>query len=217
MQKGVNAYLFGSYNYKQDNTRMYVTNVALTTNVATINVQITVGEIPIVGALLTISQTGSTGGAFNVNRAPITAVSINALGVGTISYALVRSNVGSAPDAGSAIAEVPEIGDVAANGASIACCMAAPDSDSQATVTAAVTFPSLPTAATVVLQQALKNIDAEFTTILPTGGGTAATVAAGVQTVGPVASYTLTRGNFYRFLVSGVSGGTLPTIVGKLV
>jgi hypothetical protein len=45
--KGVNCYLWGSYNYKQGNTQMNVSQVALNSNVATLTVQIVAGEIPV--------------------------------------------------------------------------------------------------------------------------------------------------------------------------
>ena len=71
-------YLFGSYNYKQANTTMLVSNVALTSNVATLTVQIIGGEVPIVGALISVQQTQSTSGLFNVARSPLTNVTIDA-------------------------------------------------------------------------------------------------------------------------------------------
>ena len=74
-----------------------------------------------------------------------------------------------------------------------------------------VTFPSLPTAATVTLQQAIRDIAAEYTDV-----ATVATVVTGAQQGGPTTSVSLQRGYFYRFHVSGVSGGTNPTIIAKI-
>jgi phage tail sheath protein FI len=72
-----------------------------------------------------------------------------------------------------------------------------------------VTFPTLPTAASVDLQAALHNINSEFTKV-----ATVVTVAASAYTAGPFAQVTLQRGYFYRLAVSGVSG--VGTIVGKI-
>ena len=210
VQEGTATYLFGSYNAHQANTRMLISNSALTSNVATITVQIVEGEIPTVGSLITVTQTQAGTGGMNVNRAAITAVSITAAtGQGTISYADTHANITSVADTGTAVAEVPEVAETLANGNSIACQFQAPKGDSQFTVPLAVTFPTLPTAASVDLQAALHNVNAEFTKV-----ATVVTVAASAYTAGPFAQVTLQRGYFYRFAVSGVSG--TGTIVAKI-
>lgn len=207
--KGVSAYLLGSFNYKQANTKMFVTNTALTSNVAIISVQIVEGEIPLVGSLLSIIQTQNGSGSYNVNRAAITNVSINqTTGAGTISFALTHANITTGADTGTAIAEVPEIPETLSNGASAAVCIPA-YGDSQITIPVAVTFPTMPTAAVVDLQVALHDNDAEYTLLT-----NITTVVTSAPTVGPVAEVTLQRGYFYRFNVSGVSGTS--TVVGKI-
>lgn len=211
--RGVPTYLFGSYNMRQANTRMLVSNVALTTNVATLTVLITEGEIPLVGSLVSVQQTQSTSGLFNVNRVPLTAVSITAAtGAGTISFALTNANVTSAADTGSSIAEVPEIGEAITAIASQACCLQPPPGLDQFTVATAVTFTTLPTAVTVVLQRAIRNVNAEFTTI----GNAAVVAASAYTTAGPVAEFTLEGAYFYRFLVSGLTLGSGAGLVAKI-
>lgn len=210
VQEGTLCYLFGSYNSHQANTKMWVTNSALTTNVATLTVQITEGEIPTVGSFISVQQTQAGSGAFNVNRAVITGVTIVATtGAGTITFALTHANVTSVADSGTAIAEVPEVPEVVANGNSVACIFQSPKGDSQFTVPLAVTFPTLPTAASVDLQAALHNINSEFTKV-----ATVVVVAASAFTSGPFAQATLQRGYYYRLAVSGLSG--TGTIVGKI-
>jgi hypothetical protein len=206
---GQPCYLFGSKNLHQSDTQMYVSNVALTSNVATLTVQIYGGEIPAAGWLVSVRQTASTSGLFNVNRVPITTVTIDSTGAGTIVFPLTHADVVSAANTGTAIAEVPEIGDTAANGASIACCVQTPLAGAR-TLPVAITFPTVPTTATVVLQGALHNIDSEFTAVSPT----LATVAASAQTLGPFNQVTLQAGYFYRFLVSSFTGSG--TIVAKI-
>ena len=210
LQKGVATYLFGSFDYKKSNTQMYVTNIVGNGTTATLTVQIYGGEIPVVGNLVSVSQTTTSSGAFNVNRAALTAVSINALGAGTISF-LSATSVSSTPDAGTAIAEVAEIPETLAAGASIAACLESPECDSQKTIPLAVTFTTKPTAVTVTLQVALRNVDAEFTNTT-----TAVTVAGTAYTAGPVVQATLQRGYFYRVLVSGLTAGSGSGLIVKI-
>lgn len=213
--RGVASYLFGSYNYKQGNTVMSVSNVALTSNVATLTVQITAGEVPLVGSLISVQQTASTSGLFNVNRVALTGVTIDGTtGAGTVTFALTHANVTSAPDAGSAVVEVPEKSETLANGASIAVACTMPFAE-QFTVPLAVTFPGgvLPTAVTVTLQVALRNVDSEFTNT-----STAVVVATAAYTTGkgPVVEATLERGYFYRVLVSGLTIGSATGVIAKI-
>lgn len=210
LQKGVAAYLFGSFNYKQSNTQMYVTNIVGNGTTATLTVQIYGGEIPAIGSLVSVSKTATSSGAFNVNRLPLTAVSINALGAGTISF-LSATSVATTPDTGNAIVEVPEVPETLAEGKSIAVCLESPECDSQKTVPLAVTFTTKPTALTVTLQVALRNVDAEFTNTT-----TVVTLAGGAYTAGPVVQATLQRGYFYRVIASGLTAGSGVGLVCKL-
>jgi hypothetical protein len=212
-QKGVPCYLWGSLNLHQGNTIMLVNNVALTTNVATLTVQITAGEIPTVGSLISVAQTQTSAGVFNVIRAKLTAVTIvAATGAGTVTFALTNANIGSVSDTGSAIVEVPEVGETVAAGKSIPCVCDAPHGSSQFTVTTAVTFSTLPTAITVALQVALHDIEAEYSTI-----GNCCVVAGTAYTQGPVSGFTLQKGMFYRFIASGLTLGSGAGMVGKIV
>jgi len=72
-----------------------------------------------------------------------------------------------------------------------------------------VTFDTIPTAVTVTLQVAIRDIDSEYTSTT-----TVITVTGSGYTSGPLAEITLQRGYFYRFLVSGLTGGS--KIIGKI-
>ena len=209
--KGVGTYLWGSFDYRVGDSRLYVTNTALTSNVATVTVQLVQGPAPVVGAYISIINSTSTSGLFNVNRAIITATTVSATtGAGTITFALTNANVGSAADAGTVIVEPAEVGETIVNNTkSRACVYQAPDSDSQETIPMAVTFPTLPTAVTATLQVAIKNEEAEYTNT-----STVVTVAAGAYTVGPVVQATLQRGYCYRIALTGLTG--TGTVVAKL-
>lgn len=213
-QKGVPVYLFGSYNYKQANTTMLVSNVALTTNVATLTVQIVGGEVPIVGALISVQQTQSTSGLFNVSRVPLTNVTIDATtGAGTVAFALTHSpDILTTADTGSAVVEVPEIGETPAAVKSAACYIQPNVDGGEMTITTAVTFTTLPTALTINLQKAVRDIDSEYTNVT----GAAAVVAGTAYTTGPVVEYTLKGSGFFRFIGSGLTIGSGAGMVAKL-
>lgn len=212
-QKGVPVYLFGSMNYKQGNTQMLVSNVALTSNVATLTVQITSGEIPTVGSLITVVQTGSTSGLFNVTRVPLTAVTIvAATGAGTVTFALTHGNVVSAADAGSAIVEVPEVGETPAAVKSAACYIQPSAMDAEVTITTSVTFSTVPTAITLTLQKAVRDVEGEYTNVT----GSAAVISGSAYTTGPTTVYTLMGSGYYRFIASGLTLGSGAGMVAKL-
>lgn len=218
------AYFFGSLNTNTDDTYLRITNVALTSNVATVTGTIYRGNIPAAGSLITIQGTKTSGGLFNVSGVALTAVSVTAsTGIGTFSFALTGSNVSSTADAGMGIVPIPETSEVCANGTSVA--VYVPSNElrdlGQKSITVATTFPSLPTAATVTLYTAISNTDnpVEWTQM-----GVVATVAGGVITVpanasanGGVATFSTPAGRFFRLVISGVSGGTNPTVISKMV
>ena len=107
---GTPLYLWGSYNDKVSPTSMQISNVALTSNVATLTVQVYSGNIPAVGSLITVTGTQNTSGLFNVTNVALTGVTINATtGAGTVTFALTHANVVSAADAGTAIVPVPVV------------------------------------------------------------------------------------------------------------
>ena len=203
LQKGVPAYLFGNLNMLQGNTQGYVTQTAIATNVATVSVSINQGPTPKVGDLITLWGTAQQSGLFNVTRVVITAVSITAAtGAGTISFALTGTNQSAIADTGAFLTEPGETAEtVTLNYASQAVLVQAPQGDSQFTLPFSVSFPTLPTAATVDLQAALKDSDT-WTTIVPG----IAVVAGSSQTIGPFGQVTLQRGYLYRFLVSALTG-----------
>ena len=117
------------------------------------------------------------------------------------------------------IAEVPE---VLANSSSVA--IYVPSNElrdlGEKSITVSVVFPSLPTAATVTLFTAINNnpwsadTSGEWTAMV----GTPFAVVAGVVTPAiSLQTFTVPAGRFFRLTVTGVSGGTNPTIVAKMV
>lgn len=223
---GKPAYLYGSLAVDTQDTLIQVTNVALTSNVATITGYIRAGNIPVVGNLISIAGTQTASGAFNVSSVPLTGVTVDATtGVGTYTFALTHADVASAADAGQAIVPIQEVPETLANNTSIPVYVPSqePNDMGEKSITTAVTFPTMPTAATVKLYSAInlpKNLPgstgSEWTPV-----GTVATVAGSAQTVGPLftedtsANVSALAGRFFCLQVTGVSGSG--SIVAKLI
>lgn len=219
--QGFPTYLFGGWPLFTAPTRFLITQVQLTTNVATITGSIIEGNIPTVPAanqpqsLISVRQTQSNAGLFNVSGVAITAVNINSsTGIGTISFPLTNANIGLTNDAGIAVINQPETAEALANGASVPCTMPVqdPKTDSARTISVVCAFPSLPTTATVDLQGAILDIDSEYSKL-----GNVATVSGGAITAGPLAQFQLNQVRYYRLNVSSVTGGTNPSITGKII
>jgi hypothetical protein len=191
-------------------------------------VKILSGNVPVVGALITVVG-AAVNAAFNVTNAVITAVDRYPHGnepdngMYTLAYAATITSPIQV-NAGQFIIPQPEIGEVlaagaVANGINPGASSPAVMPYGNATynqnqgLTAVVSFPSLPTSVIVSLQQAVQDIDSEYATIAVVGtvSGGVVTVAGGQITVDP------TLGRFFRFNNGTVTGGTLPTIVAKLL
>jgi len=207
---GVPAYAFGSKPLNQPTTLLQVTNVALTSNVATVTVQVREGSIPAVGSLISITGTSNTAGLFNVTGKAITGVSINSsTGIGTITFALTHADVVSAADSGQGYVPVPETAEAA---------VAATKSQAFAIqntigrgygITWAFTYPSAPASASIQLEGAVNDVDGEYTII-----GSAQTGVSGYVEI-PATLPTLV--NFVRLNLTALSGGASPTVVGKIL
>lgn len=214
LMKGVAAYFIGSFSQQVGNTKLYVTNVALTSNVATVTVQIINGPLPAVGNYISIINSASTTGLFNVNRAVITATTVsNITGAGTISFALTHADVASAPDTGTVFVEPNEIGEtVSGNYTSIPVLLQSPDGDSQSTLPLSVVAGAGITAMSATLQVAIKAQTNEWTAVLNLSTGGAVTVVktgATTYTTGPVIEVPFERGYLYRLAITGVTGSDL--------
>jgi hypothetical protein len=217
---GQNSYLLGSWRQDASPTQFQVATVAIAADVATVTGTVTGGDIPLVGGLISIRGTQTSSGAFNVTNAALTAVTFTpATSAITVTFALTAANVATTADSGLAIVPISEVPETVANGASIACTPQNNETFLEVgrLLSTTVTFPTLPTTATVVLQGANFDTDSEYTTI-----DTVATVTAGAQTTPKVTEVQNNGGGtttainspvnyrFYRFLVSGVTGtGTI--------
>jgi hypothetical protein len=218
---GKPEYVFGSYNDRTPDTRLVVTSVACTGNVATLGVTVLEGNIPAIGSLITVQGTASAAGVYNVTNAALTAVNITAsTGVGTVSFALTTANLATSTDGGIADTPQPEVGETIGASAGTAAGYASvpvakpfnnPNIDQSEVIMVAVSFPVLPKACSVVLEEALIDRDTEYSAV-----ATVANVSnsvAGGSVVTPTAIEV--SGKFYRLKVYGLVG--TGTIVGKIL
>lgn len=207
------VYLYGSYNDRTSPTFGYVISDSAVGTVGTVVFRIVDGNAPIVGALITVRGTANGGGNFNVTNATIlTTTTDTNSGVTTVTYAISSTTQASTADNGQVEIPQPEIGETIVAGSSVpaAVSFSTANPDQKRGVTAVVSFPTIPTAALVVLQQAVQDIDSEYATI-----NTVATVAGGVVTTGPQVTIDPVLGRFFRFNTSGITGSG--TIVAKLL
>lgn len=213
---GTPEYLWGSYNDKTGPTLGFVISDSAVTTTGTLTFTIVSGNIPTVGALITVVGTANASGNFNVTNATLLTVSTTAAGVCTVTYAITSSTVAvGTADAGQVIIPQPEIAAALAAGASEPVALASINAilSQEHVVTAVVSFPSLPTSVIVTLQQAVVDQDSEYVdiaTVVTVSGGVV-TAAGGQITVDPV------MGRFLRFNNGTVTGGTLPTLIAKLI
>lgn len=209
---GTPQYLYGGYNDKTGPTLGYVISDSGNGTTSTVIFQIQSGNVPVVGALVTIVGTANSAGAYNVTNASITSVTVTEQGVCTIQFAGGGTSA-SAQDFGAVQIPQPETSEVIVTGSSVPAAMPYNNTtyNLNQALTAVCSFPSLPTTAVVNLQQAVQDIDSEYSlvAVVATVTGGAVTAAGSQITVDP------TLGRFFRFNVSGLTGAG--TIIAKLL
>jgi hypothetical protein len=214
MVGGQNVWLFGGFNDAVSPTKMSISQVAVASNVVTLTVQVTSGVIPAVGSLISVQGTTTDSGVANVSAVAITAVSISAsTGAGTVSYAATGSNQSATADSGIALVPTPITLEALANGSSAPAASAEndPSENDERSYMAQAFFGSLPTTATVTLQASLIDQDSAYQNV-----GTVATVVGGSVTQNSMV-FANANFRFLRFNVSGVTGGSSPTIAAALL
>ena len=190
---GLPSYSFGSFPLGVSPARMYVTTVAVAANVVTLGVKMVEGNIPAVGAQVSVFGTvvgGATVNAANVSLASVTITP--ATGVGTITYSLTLANLSTTPDGGQVFVLAQDVGETTAvaKGQQFAL---APDGGYGLTVVWACT------AATVALQLegSVDDVDAQYAII-----GTSQTTLTG-----SVLAQVPTDVRFVRVNTTAFTGG----------
>lgn len=218
LQAGQPSYLFGSFDDRSSPTQgPVISNASNGTTTATLIFQIVSGNIPLVGDLITVIGCVNSAN-FNVTNAVILTVSCTVAGVCTVTYTIVStaSPTSQTADVGQVLIPRVEQSENLQNGASVPIAIPAqnPQPNQGRIITAVVSFPTVPNSATVFLQEAVKDIDSEYTTI--------ATIAViSNSAVSPASGQVYSTavevsGRFYRFLVANVNG-VGGSIIGKIV
>jgi len=157
---GLPAYSWGSFPLSQQPARMYVTSVAVSANVATVGVKMVEGNVPAVGALATVTGTVAGGSPVNVTNVGITAISLNAQGVGTITYPATTGNLATTPDGGQVLFNPTDVGETTVVGKGLQFALDPAGGYG-------LTLVWLSTAATIALQLegAVDDVDAQYAII----------------------------------------------------
>lgn len=208
---GVIGYSFGKKPYNVPDTRLRVTSVAIAANVATLGVTLVEGLAPTVGSLISVQGTQSGAGEFNVTNVAIASVSGFNTGnndTGTVTFALTGANLTTTPDAGQAIVPVPAVGDAIASGNKGQQFAAAAQSggNKQKGITWFTEIGGAPSAVSISLQGADRDVDADYTTF-----DTSVVTTGESRSIGNI-NYT-----FYRVIATTITGGTSPTLVAGML
>jgi hypothetical protein len=226
--QGKPEYVFGNLNDKTSPTTGYVISDSAVTTTATLVFQIKDGNIPIPGALITVTGTANSAGVFNVTNAVILTVVVNDYGVCTVTYAIASTAQASTADAGQVIIPQIEIGDnltaalVSAlpySSVPVAAVVGATVTgrSTSATVTlptSSAAFPSTLSGVTVVIQASNVDRDDHYNTIgtITTAGAAGSTYdwqsGEGISTTGTLAagSVNVLSFRFYRLQVTVATG-----------
>lgn len=214
---GFPVYLIGSYNDKTGPTQGYVISDSASTTTGTLVFQIVSGNVPVVGALITVVGTANGSGNLNVTNAAIATVSTTEQGVCTVTYTISSTTFASAQDFGSVIVPQPETGEtVAASYKSVPVCRPFnnPNIQEGQSFTATLNLGAGLSAITATLEGADQDLDSEYTTIhtfvssgaaglysFQSGSDTAAAAGNNVPGAANLMNY-----RFYRFNISSVTG-----------
>lgn len=212
---GFVGFSFGKQAAHIPSTRMAVTSVAITTNVATLGVTLLEGLAPVVAQLVSVqgTQTPTSGGAPNFNVTNISIASVSGFNTGnndtgTITFALTSSNIATTTDAGTALAPVPITGDAAATGnkgqqfgIQSHCA-----GNKQHGLSWFTQYTGSPSAVTLSLEIADVDVDSEYTII-----------DQSVVTAGETRSVGNITANFVRVVQTLITGGTSPKAAAGII
>ena len=220
---GVPCYLAGHPSHGGPTTRLKITRTSLATNVVTLTGTVVEGNIPSVGDLIYVSGLTRDSGGLNTSVGiAIASVSINATtGVGTITYPITAANLADAAEAGDAYitaADVPETNVPSQAYQAVAVQRDVAQHGAERTATIWVNYPSAPASIKWSLQGAMENNDAEYVDLLAdiAAGGTFSDSGAPAFNSSSAQFYPGSW-NFFRFKDTGSSGGTLPTVVARII
>ena len=224
---GTPSYLLGSYNDKTGPTLGNVISDSAVTTTGTLTFNITSGNVPTVGSLITVVGTANASGNFNVTNAKILTVSTTAAGVCTVTYAITSSSVAvGTADSGQVQIPQPEVGETVSSAPYSSVPVARPFNNPNIqegqSLTATLNLGTGLSGVTAYLQGADIDLDSEYQSIHEFGTGlgvgvvsfqsgqdTPATAGAANPGGAPVLNY-----RFYRFSISAATGSG--AVIGKI-
>lgn len=235
MQYGVlPIYLFGERDSHANPFVFKITQVALTSNVATVTVQLVSGGggapnrapvVPQVGQNLSVQGTTKAGGAFNVGFGQVTATTVDGTtGAGTISYAATHADVVAVADAGQIVLEpfeFPDLVDTTSASAPVAQIFTPDDADNSRCLFAEARWTGTsPSAATIKLQVANVDEDSRYYTVQNAYGVAPGAIVAQSDSLATIAGSAVTQngamyqyimGKFIRAKITAITGGDSTT------
>lgn len=190
--------------------RMIIDHDSVSSNVVTLTVTIQDGNIPLVGDLIYVYATSNSAGALNqITGIAISAVNITAAtGKGTISYPKTVANQGNTADTGYALSVPQETAEALTVSKSRAFAIQNTIGRGYG-VSWAYTCPSAPSTIAIQLEGAINDNDSEYTLI-----GSSQTTTSGYNEIFATIPELV---NFVRLHVTATTGGSSPTITGKIL
>lgn len=204
-------YSAGSFNSANPGARMQVTASAVASNVVTLTVTVLEGNIPAVGDTVYVTGTQNNAGALNSTAGvTLTAVNISTTtGQGTISYAATTANLSTTADTGLVQDPPAEVGDsltTNAKFAQVAVQEPGGSNTNQKTVTWSTVIGGSPSGVTINLQASMVDIDSQYETL-----------DSSTNTSGETRAYIGANFPFYRITAGTITGGSSPSLVGKIL
>jgi hypothetical protein len=238
--QGTPEYVYGSFNDKVGPTLGYIISDSGNGTTSTVVFRIASGNVPFVGALISIVGTANAAGAYNVTNAIIISVVCTDAGICTVTF-LGAGTSASTPDGGQVEIQQPEVPDnltaaivaaLATNaGASfpVAAPVGSPSIGRSISATLSLlpnsaTFPSTLSAVTGVIQGSDIDLDSEYNTIGTFGVALAAGSVTNWQSgqgqattpaVLAAGNVNLPNFRFYRLNITAATGAGY--IVGKIM
>lgn len=215
---GLPEYLWGSFDDRSSATFGYIISDSAVTTTATVTFLVTSGPVPVVGDSIAVRGAARSANLNVVGTVLTVSAEADAAGIQngvvTVTYAISSTTLGTASDAGQVQCARAEVGEALVDGASRPVALAANSgqTDQARGLTVVVSYPSVPTASVITLQQAVNDRDSEYANV-----AVVATVAGSSITVGPQVTVDPTLGRFFRTINSGTSGGTNPSVVVKIL
>lgn len=225
---GTPSYLLGSYLDKTGPTFGYVVSDASNgSTTGTLIFRIASGNIPIVGALITVVGTTNGGGNFNVTNATLLTVVCTDAGICTVSYAIssTATPTTQTSDSGQVLVPQPEVGETVSSfpyaSVPVARPFNNPNIQEGQSLTATLNMGAGLSAVTATLQGADFDIDSEYVVIHTFGtsgltsfqSGQDALTAASPAAQNP-GGVNILNYRFYRFNLSAGTGSD--KVIGKI-